>query len=90
MSSQAVGTFTYWKLTNQEILQGSVLNFSQKQLLQNDLAQVADQILALDFNPQNPTKFAQDDAHLKGQMAAIRYMLIRSDESENALNAATG
>ena len=85
MANLAVGTFTHWNLSRTEILQGSVLSGQQKQVLQNELAQIAEQVVNLEFDPGNPVSFAQNDAHLKGQMSIIRFLLIRSDESEQQL-----
>jgi hypothetical protein len=85
MANIAVGTFTHWNLSKQEVLQGSILNQSQKQLLQNELATIGEQIVNLEYDPDKPLDFVQNDAHLKGQMAVIRYMLLRSDESEQQL-----
>jgi len=85
MAKISVGTFTHWDLTNQEILAGSILTTDQKHILQNELAQIAESKLALEFDATNPTKFAQDEAFLSGQMSILRVMLIRSDESEQSL-----
>ena len=85
MASIANSTFTHWNLSSEEILQGSILSQSQKQLLQNELATIAEQIVNLEYNPSNSMEFVQHDAHIKGQMSVIRYMLLRSDESEMAL-----
>jgi len=87
MAIQATGPFTSWSLSEQEVLSGSVLSFPQKQVIQNQRAQIAEQILALTFDPLNPVQFAQDDAHLKGQLSALNYLLLLSDESESALKA---
>lgn len=85
MAKISVGTFTHWELTNQEVLAGSILTTDQKNLLQNELAQIAEQKLAIEFDSKDPTKFAQNEAFLSGQMSIIRVMLIRSDESELSL-----
>lgn len=85
MAKIAVGTFTHYDLTNTEILAGSVLTFDQKAVLQNELATIAENRVNIDFDPQNPLKFAQDESFLKGQMSIIRVMLLRSDECERSL-----
>ena len=90
MASIAVGTFTHWTLSTQEVLQGSILSHSQKQLLQNELATIAEQIVNLEYDATKPMEFVQNDAHLKGQMSIIRFLLLRSDESEKQLQAAAG
>lgn len=84
MAKIAIGVFTSFELTSQELVAGSILTTDQKNILQNDLSQIAENKLNLDFDPLNPTKFAQDEAFLKGQMSIIRVMLQRSDESELA------
>lgn len=84
MAKIAIGTFTSFDLSHGECIAGSILTTDQKNVLQNDLSQIAENKLNLDFDPLNPTKFAQDEAFLKGQMSIIRVMLQRSDESELA------
>jgi hypothetical protein len=81
MSKIIPGTFTRYELTDLETLNGSILNEMQLQRLQNHLADVADQILALEFDPENPKKFLQDDSFLKGQMSFIRFLVDSSAES---------
>jgi len=85
VSKIIAGTFTYYQLTDREVLAGSILTSDQKAVIQNELAQAADNKLNLDFDPLNPTKFAQDEAFLKGQMSILRVLLLRSDESEHQL-----
>ena len=85
MAELTIGTFTHWKLSDQELLQGGVLSYQQKQLLQNDLATTAEQILNLTYDPSKPLEFVQQDANFKGYMQAIRAILTRSDEAEAAL-----
>ena len=75
-------TFTTYSLSVLETLSASVLSIEQKCLFQTDLALIAEQRLALDIDFSNPTKFAQDEAFLKGQMSILRVMLLRSEESE--------
>jgi hypothetical protein len=79
--------FTTFKLSQEETLQGSVLNFNQKAVIQNQIADVCEQILGLSYNPSEPLKFVQQDAELKGQLAILRFILLRSEESENQLKS---
>jgi hypothetical protein len=87
MSKIISGTFTHYELTTKEILAGSILTTDQKAVLQNELATIAESRLNIDFDALNPTKFAQDEAFLKGQMSILRVMLLRSDESEIQLRS---
>jgi len=70
--------FTSYQLTNEEELAGHILNFNQAAVLQNERAQVAESRLNVDFDPQNPVKFAQDEAFLKGQLSVYNLLLERS------------
>jgi hypothetical protein len=85
MSVLTPGTFGEYELSKREQLEGSVLSLPQKMVLQNELAMIANNRINLDFDPTNPTRFAQDEAMLKGQMSIIRVMLLRSDEAELSL-----
>lgn len=89
MATLKSGTFGEYELSRNETLGGSVLSLPQKMVLQNELAMIANNRINLDFDPQNPTKFAQDEAFLKGQMSIIRVMLLRSDEAEVSLQQAS-
>lgn len=82
MPKLSVGTFTHYDLTPKEILAGSILTLDQKAVLQNELAMIAENRINIDYDPQNPLKFAQDESFLKGQMSIIRVMLLRSQEAE--------
>jgi hypothetical protein len=86
MASIEPGTFTRYSLTEQEIISGSVLSAMQKMMIQNECADIADQILGLQFDPRNSVKFAQDEAFLKGQLSVLRVLLIRSQETESKLS----
>ena len=81
MPQPKISQFSTYSFTEEELLQASILSPIQIQLIQSDMAQIAENILALEFDPENPQKFVQNDAHLKGQLAAYRYLLLRSEES---------
>lgn len=74
--------FQAWILSPQELAQGSILTRLQKQVIQNQIAQVAAQKINLEFTPNDPLKFAQEEASLKGQMQALEYLLQLSQSSE--------
>ena len=80
-------TFSSYAFTREEELKASILTHLQKARIQSQLSEVAESILALSFDPLNPTKFAQDDAFLKGQLSILRVMLLSSDESEIQLQS---
>ena len=79
-------TFSSYELTDQECVQGSIYNEGQKQVLQNHLASIAEEKLALELDLEHPSKFAQQEASLKGQMDIIRFILDSSLASEELVN----
>jgi hypothetical protein len=82
MAVSVPNSFTSYSLTKQETLLGSVLNPYQVQVIQNESAQVAENILALKFDPQNPQAFVQDDSYLKGQLSVFQLLLSKSEEAQ--------
>ena len=78
-------SFHTYTLTAPDTLSAACLNQLQKCFIQNQVAGVAEQIINLEYDPISPQKFAQQDAYLKGQMAAFRYLLLCSEESEAQL-----
>jgi hypothetical protein len=78
--------FQSWTLTPEEFLQGGLLTSLQKQVIQNQIAQVAAQKINLEFIPTEPLQFAQQEAHLRGQLDALSYLLTLSEEAEVQLS----
>lgn len=78
-------SFTTYDLDETTLLQGSVLNHTQKMVLQNMLAQTATDKLSLHYNPENPTAFAAEDAYITGKLELLSYILDTSDAAEERL-----
>ena len=81
-------SFNRYSLTEQEELTGYILNQNTLFVLQNLLADICESILNLEFDPQNPTKFVQDDAFLKGQKQAAQYLIDMHHKSLEAMQQA--
>jgi hypothetical protein len=77
--------FQSWNLTPEEYLQGGLLTITQKQVIQNQIASVATQKINLQYTPADPLGFAQQEAHLRGQIDALNYLLVLSEEAERQL-----
>ena len=90
MATQKPNTFTSFEFTDRELLSGSVLSGEQKNVIQNELAQIAEQRLAIDYDPAKPLEFVQQEAFLKGQISILRVMLLRSEECEIQLRHRPG
>lgn len=78
--------FQSWNLTPEEFLQGGLLTILQKQVIQNQIASVATQKINLTFTPAQPLEYAQQEAHLRGQIDALSYLLTLSEQAEFQLS----
>lgn len=87
MSQLIQSTFARYAQTEQEQLAGSVLTHDQKQFIQNQICTIAEERLAIIPEPNDYTSFIQQEAHLKGQMVALQYLLDCSTASEDQLLA---
>jgi hypothetical protein len=74
--------FSSYELTTEEMTQGSILTLTQKQVIQNDIAISAAEKLNLEYDPNNPNVFMQQEAKLAGQIQALKYRLDCSDAAE--------
>jgi len=82
----ASNQFQSWNLSPEEYLQGGLLTTLQKQVIQNQIASVATQKINLSFTPAAPLEFAQQEAHLRGQLDALSYLLTLSEEAERQIS----
>lgn len=57
-----------------------MLNTYQLAGLQNELAKVAAEKLALEFDPSEPARFQQSEAFLRGQQTMLTYLVARSEQ----------
>lgn len=72
--------FASYKLSEEELAVGSSYNHLQLAVLQNRRAQLAQDLLALDFDPEHALKFTQDQAFLKGQLAFADWQIALANE----------
>jgi hypothetical protein len=79
--------FQSWVLTPLELLQGSILSLLQKQVVQNQIATLAIGKINLEPDFADPVAFAQREAFLRGQIAALQYLIDFSNSSEAQLQA---
>ena len=73
------GIFTSWDLTDEELIQGTILTLTQKQVMQNLLAIHAEEKLHIEFDPDNTLKFTQAEAYKRGQIDLLQYIIDASD-----------
>lgn len=80
--------FQSWVLTPEEELLGTILTLNQKQVIQNRIAQYAQEKIRLKYNPSEPLKFLQEDAELQGQILVLQNLIDMSSEAESQLDPA--
>lgn len=78
--------FQSWILTPEEFLQGSILTLTQKQVIQNQITQLAVQKNNFEPNYSDLLATAQKEAYLRGQMDGLQYLLTLSASSEAQVN----
>lgn len=78
-------SYQKWTLTPQELAQGSILSITQKQCIQNQIAQAAERRLSLNLDPNNVIQFAQEEAEIKGTIQALQYLMTLSDAMEQEI-----
>ena len=74
--------FQSWILSETEQIQGSILTLVQKQCIQNQITQAAQEKVSLKYDPANPQTFLQAEAELHGRINALSYLLSQSAEYE--------
>ena len=87
MAELIPNSFTAYKLTDEETLQGSIFTSLQLQVLQNHLASYAEEKIVLDYDPKNPDSFIQDEASLKSKVELLQYLIEASTAALDALTA---
>lgn len=82
MPKPIINQFSSFELTESEQLAGTILTYEQKLVLQNQLAMISAEKLALVANPHSYAEFIQQEAYRAGQIAMIQYILDCSIASE--------
>ena len=75
-------TFQSWILTDKETILGCLLTTANTQVIQNQIATYAQEKLNLELDMSNPHRFIQQEADLKGKIAALRYLLDLSESAQ--------
>ena len=70
--------FTRYQLDEEETVEGSIYTETQIQVLQNMLADVAEEKLALDFDPEHVLLYTQQEAYKKGQIELLQHLINNS------------
>lgn len=75
MPTLAPNQFTVYELTPEERRLALSLGDLTVNWIQSELGRIAQNKINIEFDPQNPLQFAQDEAFLRGQMAFAQFLL---------------
>lgn len=78
--------FQAWVLSPEELLHGSIFTVTQKQCIQNQIAQLSLRKNNIKFDPANTLYFLQEEAEVRGQITALQFLLDMSASCEAQLN----
>jgi hypothetical protein len=68
-------SFTRVEMTPEEQATGAVLTSLNHAVIQNMIADIAEEKLALKFTPNDIHTYTQQEAHLAGQLDILKYLL---------------
>ena len=75
MQANLSSAFLTYSLTPAEVSAGSTFSLDQKAVIQNLIGGIAEEKIALTFDPTNPQIFIQREAELAGQIGILKYLL---------------
>ena len=75
MPQQVNSLFTKYEFSQQEFVSASHFTDDNRKLIQNEICKIAEEKVALQYDPLNPVQFAQREAELQGQIGILRYLL---------------
>ncbi len=85
---QITNSFQVFELSDTEIATGSIFSNLQIQVLQNRRALVAEEKIALDYDPENPGNFIQQEAAKKAELQLLTYLIDCSNAALEVMQAA--
>lgn len=85
MSNQIPNIFTTYYHNDNEQVANSVFNQGNMEYLHNQRANIAQQKIHINIDPNNINEFLQQDAYLRGQLDILTFLLNASEEASNLL-----
>lgn len=75
MIPSLTSSFLSYNLSSQEVREGSKFTLQQRAVIQNMIADIAEEKITLSFDPEHPLVFQQREAELTGQIGILKYLL---------------
>jgi len=68
-------SFIRYEMSPAELKAGAQFTVEQRALIQNQISELAEEKIALKYDPVNPQQFLQREAELTGQIGILKYLL---------------
>ncbi len=79
--------FCSYELSERESLEGQILSFNQKCVIQNHIANLAKEKIELTYTHKSPEEYWQREAELQGQILILTHLLECADRAVADLDA---
>lgn len=80
-------SFLRYDLTSEELIAGTQFSSAHKLVIQNLIADAAEEKISLTFDATNPQAFIQREAELAGQIGILKYLLSLEEVSKQQSNS---
>ena len=88
MAKTIPSSFNRYEFTPQEAVTASVFTYMQKQHIHNLRTEIAESLLMMDDDIENPLKHVKERARLQGMLDAYAGLINLSESAETVLNQA--
>lgn len=78
-------SFTRIKLTDVDVIHGQQLGQLQKNVIQNRMADIAEEIINLTFSENKDDKYGLQLSYLQGQLHILNMQVLESDAANNVI-----
>lgn len=75
MQVNADSSFISYKLTKEEYISGVSFSSNQRAVMQNLIGDIAEELITVTYDPQNPAVFQQRNAELMGQLGILKHLM---------------
>lgn len=79
-------SFIKYELTAEEFITGTHLSLETRAVVQNLIADYAEEMITLTYDPSNPQRFLQAEAELQGKIGILKYLLSLESQSKPEVN----
>lgn len=79
-------SFIKYDLTADEFLQGTHFSLENRAVMQNLIADFAEEKIGMTYDPEHPLQFQQAEAELQGKIGILKYLLSLEAQSKPEVN----